>query len=744
MSDDIIFLGMNLEEIFSRSDQSPLPEVDWALPPRYDEYTEDGFLITTECDVGQVVSSKDLKFVRDNMFDDLKCEKVDEVDVVRHETIGNLKLHAAKPSLHCKDPFWLACSKEDLVQKVLSELILLARNANSYGDLDLALRCEKPAALTDTSSAEAKSLHEAWERSNRLGLMFMRMTIVNNIKTTLPDVEDAKALSSLLDDLRSQAASGRAHLKFVTGNTSAGLEFQTIYGLMQCTPDLSNMDCNNCLQGSNGLLNRFRSTQMPNWKTEYNMVSWRVLLLLYLILLNIVTLTVSQPNFLKYYYISGSGSYSTNSTYQKNLVALLSSLSNSTDKYGFYSSSVGENPDRVNAIVLCRGDVDLDTCRSCINNATMKLPQLLPNYKAAIGWYRYCMLRYSDESINSILATNPSHFIYTYVNASSVNEFNRVLRSLLDGLRSKAASGGARRKFATNDTAGPDFQNIYGLMQCTPDLSEIDCNNCLQLSAQQIPHYFGGETGGTILAPSCTLRYETYQFFAKNPADAPPPTSVSSHGIVEGDAYMKALFSTLCLERIGLVRLNNTSTPASPSPGAHFCSSSAINRCDNKASGYMAPEYAVNGQFSVKSDVFSFGVLILEILSGRKNNSFYNGKNVEGLLGYAWKSCREGTYSNVIDPALRVNSGSMPEMIRCIHIGLLCVQESVAKRPAMAEVVLLLNSSSISLEEPSEPGFFLHSGSNNAELPLVQEHRSEFAVSGHSINEVTTTELYPR
>lgn len=59
-------------------------------------------------------------------------------------------------------------------------------------DLDLALRTEKPAALTDNSSSEEKSFHKAWERSNRLSIMFMRMTVANNIKTTLPQAETAQ------------------------------------------------------------------------------------------------------------------------------------------------------------------------------------------------------------------------------------------------------------------------------------------------------------------------------------------------------------------------------------------------------------------------------------------------------------------------------------------------------------------------------------------------------------------------
>ena len=54
----------------------------------------------------------------------------------------------------------------------------------------------------------------------------------------------------------------------------------------------------------------------------------------------------------------------------------------------------------------------------------------------------------------------------------------------------------------------------------------------------------------------------------------------------------------------------------------------------------MAPEYAMFGQFSIKSDVFSFGVLILEIVSGQKNTSYHNGENVEYLLNYVSRNTK--------------------------------------------------------------------------------------------------------
>ncbi|KAK1368440.1 Cysteine-rich RLK (RECEPTOR-like protein kinase) 25 [Heracleum sosnowskyi] len=137
--------------------------------------------------------------------------------------------------------------------------------------------------------------------------------------------------------------------------------------------------------------------------------------------------------------------------------------------------------------------------------------------------------------------------------------------------------------------------------------------------------------------------------------------------------------------------------------------------------GYMAPEYALYGQFSVKSDVFSFGILLLEIVSGQKNHSFQNGEIIGDLASFAWINWREGTASNVIDPILRNSSGSVHEMMRCIHIGLLCVQEDVGDRPTMASVVLMLNSFSLTLAVPSEPAFMMQ-GSFVPEVPLFSDN----------------------
>ncbi|CAG7887195.1 cysteine-rich receptor-like protein kinase 29 isoform X2 [Brassica rapa] len=153
--------------------------------------------------------------------------------------------------------------------------------------------------------------------------------------------------------------------------------------------------------------------------------------------------------------------------------------------------------------------------------------------------------------------------------------------------------------------------------------------------------------------------------------------------------------------------------------------------------GYMAPEYAMHGQFSVKTDVFSFGVLVIEIITGKRNN---NGRgsdddDAEDLLSWVWRSWREDVILSVIDPSL--TTGSRNDILRCIHIGLLCVQESAASRPTMASVALMLNSNSFTLPTPSRPAFVLESV-----IPSNVSSSTEGLQM--SSNDVTVSELSPR
>ncbi|CAN1220444.1 Receptor-like serine/threonine-protein kinase SD1-8 [Linum perenne] len=123
--------------------------------------------------------------------------------------------------------------------------------------------------------------------------------------------------------------------------------------------------------------------------------------------------------------------------------------------------------------------------------------------------------------------------------------------------------------------------------------------------------------------------------------------------------------------------------------------------------GYMSPEYAFYGQFSEKSDVFSFGVLLLEIVSGRRNKDFYHNEIPYSLLCWVWELWKEEKPEELIDPAVKNSTCcNLTEAVKFIHVGLLCVQESPTDRPTMSSVTLMLSSNdSQSFSSPGEPAF---------------------------------------
>ncbi|KAM1456054.1 hypothetical protein ACFX13_005235 [Malus domestica] len=137
--------------------------------------------------------------------------------------------------------------------------------------------------------------------------------------------------------------------------------------------------------------------------------------------------------------------------------------------------------------------------------------------------------------------------------------------------------------------------------------------------------------------------------------------------------------------------------------------------------GYMAPEYAMHGQISVKSDVYSLGVLILEIVTGKKNTNFYNSDNGEYLLSHVWRHWRDGTLLELLD-------------------------EDPDKRPKMQKILLMLSRYSLSMPSPERPAFFLHSRTD-PNMPSMTCSSSDQPAGNSlslSVNEASITELYPR
>ncbi|KAM2620247.1 hypothetical protein TB1_036296 [Malus domestica] len=258
--------------------------------------------------------------------------------------------------------------------------------------------------------------------------------------------------------------------------------------------------------------------------------------------------------------INEKGNYTTNSTYQTNLNRLLSSLPSDENGngYGFYNASyrLDSSNEHIYAIGLCRGDVTVGDCRGCLNNSRYDLLQRCPNQMEVFGSYEKCMLRYSNRFIYGVMETEPSRPSLYYwninnISSSDLDGFNQELKKLLDSIRREAAAGGSLRKFAFGNTSGPTFQTIFALAQCTPDISEQNCRDCLVVAFVYIDDFYG-KVGGGVNKPSCYFRFDLYPFYDPTtvkqlPSPAPitppihsPPPSTNTTNTSQGSKSGKS------------------------------------------------------------------------------------------------------------------------------------------------------------------------------------------------------------
>ncbi|XP_035544102.1 cysteine-rich receptor-like protein kinase 26 isoform X1 [Juglans regia] len=616
------------------------------------------------------------------------------------------------------------------------------------------------------------------------------------------------------------------------------------------------------------------------------MVSSTLVLLFVAAIFWIISQAIAQPAFL-YHSCSDDDrdSFISNSTYKANLNHLLHSISNSTKiiNNGFYNSSYGQNINVVHATGLCRGDVQLDVCCGCLYNASYLLPELCPDHKEAIGWYDHCMLRYSNRSILGVIETSPNSTMWDINNVSAnyADQFFDVARNLLERLRSRAAASNSLRKFAAGNAAVSNFKTIYALVQCTPDLSEQECNDCLLGASEGIPRCCDGKEGGRIARPSCDIRFEVYPFYycttnsppcthSPIPADRHRPpirkgnrnfivvlASITFLGLIssitgiyirakrgrkkveilcksvdaiigstlfdfdnikvatnnfseanklretefgtvykgtfsnkviavkrlstgfgqEGVEFEDRVLSLTKLQHPNIVELLGCSVEGNerlliydfvPNTSLdHYLSdplklatldwemrykiirgiaqgvlylheksklcfnhgleasnifvdeemnpkilefglksllsSDQIPENTSRIEGIEEAPDVMHLLFATKSDVFNFGVLVLEIVSGQKNNCFRDEENADTLLSYARRNFSDGTAQNIIDPIILMPDGEI--LINCIRTALLCAEANEADRPTMASVVTMLDGTdrhgSMETEMPS-------------------------------------------
>ncbi|CAD5183517.1 unnamed protein product [Musa acuminata subsp. malaccensis] len=635
-------------------------------------------------------------------------------------------------------------------------------------------------------------------------------------------------------------------------------------------------------------------------------------LLLYLVLLFVPSPTVA---FTWQVCSTSAGNFTANSTYESNLNLLLSSLVANGSAPGFFTDTVGQIPNQVQGLVLCRGDTNLTTCGSCLSNVTVEILRLCADNKDAVVWEDECLLRFSNRQFLSTLDNDPTAAL---PNLNQVNyeadRFNKVVNDLLDSTADWAAYNSTKR-YATGQAFNVTqaVPTIYGLAQCTPDMSTSDCRQCLKGVLQGLPRSLQGARNQGV---RCNIRFEVTPFYdgtpiisllspltdatapTPNPAVCPtgkegktkkttiaisvsavsaillisifctwyrrsrkravkspyqtdseqasqvfesllfrlPTLRVATANFAEanklGEGGFGAVYKGLLpdgrviavkrllnsgqglgelknelllvakLQHRNLVKLLGVCLEEETMIVYEYVPNSSLDKflfadavrgkqltwgirykiiCgiargllylheesqlkiihrDLKASnilldadmnpkisdfglaklfdidqtqgttnrvmgtfGYMAPEYVMQGKFSIKSDVFSFGVLVLEILTGRKSNGSHNPEVTEVLLSYIWEKWQDGSALEIVDPALGGHY-EQSDLLRFVQIGLLCVQEDPSDRPTMSTIVVMLNSETVSLRAPSQPAFYMGNGDKVATMSVNQVSLSE-------------------
>ncbi|KAJ0111321.1 hypothetical protein Patl1_02074 [Pistacia atlantica] len=211
-----------------------------------------------------------------------------------------------------------------------------------------------------------------------------------------------------------------------------------------------------------------------------------------------------------FHFCSNPENFTANGPYETNLNKLTSSLYLKTPPTGFGMSNVGDKPDQTYGLALCRGDVATSDCKTCVADASGEIRKRCPYNKAAIIWYDNCLFKYSDKDFFGQVDYKNRFYMWNVKIVSEPEAFNQKTKGLLSKLAKDAYA--TPKLYAVGEMELEKSKKLYGLTQCTRDLSSTDCKKCLDGIIGELPSCCDGKEGGRVVGGSCNFRYEIYPF----------------------------------------------------------------------------------------------------------------------------------------------------------------------------------------------------------------------------------------
>lgn len=210
--------------------------------------------------------------------------------------------------------------------------------------------------------------------------------------------------------------------------------------------------------------------------------------------------------------------YTSNTSFHKNLELLMKTLSSNivaSNTSFFNNTSTGEGLEKVYGQALCRGDITNSTvCKECIEKASKDLMNRCKSEDAMI-WYELCQVRYSFQMFftNAVYTGKYPKQNDLEKRVSDPTSFQQVLNYLMNNISNEAAFSPSKNMFATAEIEFSVKKRIYGLAECTKDISETECRSCLSSAITELNQCCSYREGGIIVSRNCNVRFDQFEFF---------------------------------------------------------------------------------------------------------------------------------------------------------------------------------------------------------------------------------------